>query len=315
MLALNVTPSNLFVPSNSLSQSALDWFSRDYDIIPIIPDSKKTAVKWDGWLAGLSLPTITAYWLQHPKHELGFIVGDNIVVLDADSPESVAALVALEAEHGVKPNLVINTTKGVHHHFKRAAGTVAKSDSHCTKKHPERIDVKTGRAMVILPPSTGKSLALNLSNNAADLTEVSQDFIDAINSHNGRSTLLPSCQSSSGVRKSANSESGYLGLKALLAQIDADCGYDDWLRALMGVFHHTNGRDDGFEIADTWSRTGSKYKSANEICAKWNSFNLQHPRPVTLGTIISMVKNGHEIYHEAENQFEDFADAAAGGAK
>ena len=106
-----------------------------------------------------------------------------------------------------------------------------------------------------------------------------------------------------------------MGIQALLALIDADCGYDDWLRALMGVFHHTNGSDNGFEIANTWSRTGSKYKSEKEIRAKWNSFNLQHPRPVTLGTIISMVKNGHEIYHEAENQFEDLADAAAGGAK
>lgn len=315
MIKLSITPSESFVPSYSLRQAALDWFERNYDVIPIIPDTKQTAVKWYGWLAGLSLPTITAYWLLHPKNELGFIVGDNIVVLDADSPESVAALIALEVEHGVKPNLVINTKKGVHHHLKRAAGTLAKSDSHCTKKHPERIDIKTGRAMVILPPSSGKSIALNEIKNADDLTEIGQDFIDAINSHNGRKTLLSIGQSSSVIGHPLNTEHGCLGIQALLALIDADCGYDDWLRALMGVFHHTNGSDNGFEIANTWSRTGSKYKSEKEIRAKWNSFNLQHPRPVTLGTIISMVKNGHEIYHEAENQFEDLADAAAGGAK
>jgi len=190
MIKLSITPSESFVPSYSLRQAALDWFERNYDVIPIIPDTKQTAVKWDGWLAGLSLPTITAYWLLHPKNELGFIVGDNIVVLDADSPESVAELIALEVEHGAKPNLVINTKKGVHHHLKHAAGTLAKSDSHCTKKHPERIDIKTGRAMVILPPSSGKSIALNEIKNADDLTEIGQDFIDAINSHNGRKTLL-----------------------------------------------------------------------------------------------------------------------------
>lgn len=312
MLALSNTPSKSFVPSNSLRESALDWFKYGYRVIPLIPDFKQPATKWDGWLEGLSLPKITAYWLQHPKHELGFIVGDEHIVFDADSPESVAALVALEETHCIKSNLIIKTKKGVHHHFKRAAGTVAKSDSHCTTQHPERIDVKTGRAMVILPPSTGKSIAVNETQNANALTEVGQDFIDAVYRHNGRNAQSPTVQSASAVRHSATSENSHLGLQALLAHIDADCGYDDWLRVLMGIFHYTRGSEDGFEIADNWSSGGSKYCGENAIRAKWNSFDPEHPRPVTIGTIISMVDNGYEIYITAEEQFENISDAVGG---
>jgi hypothetical protein len=315
MISLSNTPSKSFVPSNSLRESALVWYEYGYNVIPLIPCFKQTAIKWDGWLAGLSLPKITAYWLQNPTHELGFIVGEDIIVLDADSPESVAALVALEETHGIKPNLIIKTKKGVHHHFKRAAGTVAKSNSYCTKQYPERIDVKTGRAMVILPPSTGKSIAVNETNNASELTEVGQDFIEAINRHNGRKTQPSSSQSSLVVRNPANSENGYLGLQALLAHIDSDCGYDDWLRVLMGIFHYTNGNVDGFEIANNWSSAVSKYDGENEIRAKWNSFDLDHPRPVTIGTIIYMVKDGLEIYQAAEDQFEIITDVDTGGAK
>lgn len=312
MLALSNTPSASFVPSNLPREAALDWFEFGYNVIPLYPDSKQTAVKWDGWLEGLSLPTITSYWLQHPKHELGFIVGNNFIVFDADSPESVAALVALEETYGIKPNLIIKTKKGVHHHFKRAAGTLAKSDSHCTTQHPERIDVKTGRAMVILPPSTGKSIARIEAQNARDLTEVGQAFIDAINRHNGRNTQPSTCQSSLVVRNPENSDNGHLGLKALLEYIDADCGYDDWLRVLMGIFHYTQGSDDGFEIANNWSSAGSIHEGENEIRAKWKSFDLEHPHPVTIGSIIYMVEDGRKIFLAAESPFKIITDTAGG---
>ena len=208
---------------------------------------------------------------------------------------------------------MVKTKKGVHHHFKRAKGTVAKSDAHCTDKFPARIDVKTGRALVILPPSTGKFILLNEAENASDLTEVGQDFIDAINRHNGRNEPQSSGSSALTIRKPSNSKNGYFGLKALLARINPDCGYDDWLRVLMGIFYHTGGSDDGFKIADTWSSGGSKYCGENAIRAKWNSFDPEHPRPVTIGTIISMVNNGYEIYMTAEEPFEAIDDAAEGG--
>jgi hypothetical protein len=301
-----------FITYSNFREVALHWLIFGYKIIPLIPGTKKPAVKWDPWQAELSRQAIIRYWLQNPTHELGFIVGDDIIVFDADSPESIAALTEIEKAFDITPNLVVKTNKGVHHHFKRAKGTVAKSDAHCTDKFPARIDVKTGRALAILPPSTGKFILLNEAENAIDLIEVGQDFIDAINRHNGRNERQSSGSSALTIRKPSNSINGYFGLKALLARINPDCGYDDWLRMLMGIFYHTGGSDDGFKIADTWSSGGSKYCGENAIRAKWNSFDPEHPRPVTIGTIISMVDNGYEIYITAEEPFENISDAVGG---
>ena len=145
----------------SFLNAAIYWYTFGLAVIPIIPGTKLPAVKWDPWLAALSLETISAYWAQHPDHEVGFIVGDGVIVFDADSPESITALALLEKTFDISPNLTVNTSKGQHHYFQRASGTYAKSDSHSTEEHPERIDVKTGRALVILPPSTGKEVDID----------------------------------------------------------------------------------------------------------------------------------------------------------
>lgn len=141
--------------------AALWWFTFGFKIIPLVPNTKKPTVKWDPWLENLSPRKITSYWEKHPDHELGFILGDDIIVFDADSPMAIAALYDIEEAFDLTPNLIVSTTKGEYHYFSLSSATFAKSDSHSTEKHPERIDVKTGRALVILPPSTGKEVMDN----------------------------------------------------------------------------------------------------------------------------------------------------------
>ena len=145
----------------SYLQAAIYWYSFGFAVIPIIPGTKLPAVKWDPWLDALSQETISTYWAENPDHEVGFIVGDDVIVFDADSPKSIAALTLLEKTFNISPCLTVNTSKGQHHYFRRAADTYAKSDAHSTEKHPQRIDVKTGRALVILPPSTGKEVDID----------------------------------------------------------------------------------------------------------------------------------------------------------
>ena len=297
--------------SNCYLEAALYFFERGYKVIPIESQTKRTAVKWDTWLADLSKKKIIQYWLQNPTHELGFIVGDEIIVFDADSPESIAALVEIKKAFGITPNLIIKTNKGVHHYYNRAKGTVAKSDSHSTDLYPKRIDVKTGRALIILPPSSGKSIVLNEAEHADELTEIGQGFIDAVDRHNGRNTQTFTNKSSSIVCNLVIVEKNHLGLIALLNLIDPDLGYDVWLRVLAAIFNHTKGTEYGLEIAIVWSSKGKKYKGEKEIEAKWRSFRLNHPRPVKLGFIINLVENGHAIFMAAEEQFEIIS---AGGA-
>ena len=167
----------------SYAAAAQSWFGFGLQVIPLLPGTKKTATKWSHWLNGLSQWRIVKYWSRYPTHEVGFIVGANVIVLDADAPESLAALVAIEKKFGITPNLVIQTRRGQHHYFRLALGAFAKNDSHGTADHPERLDVKVKRSMVVLPPSTGKSILVADAGNAGELTEVSQEFIDAVFMH------------------------------------------------------------------------------------------------------------------------------------
>ena len=139
-------------------KATLKWYKFGFQVIPIVPHTKKTAVKWDPWLEPLSILRIYRHWRNNPDHELGFIVGQEIIVFDADTPESLRRLYQIEFQFGVKPKLIVKTQKGEHHYFRLTEGTIAKSNSHCSKKHPERIDVKTGRNLVVLPPSGGKEV-------------------------------------------------------------------------------------------------------------------------------------------------------------
>ena len=144
---------------NGNADAALYWFKFGLTVIPILPHSKQAVMKWDPWLATLSLETIQNHWSQNPSHELACIVGDNLIVLDTDSPAADKALGLIEAAHGCPPLFIVKTNKGFHHYFRIAPGAYAKSDSHHTDTYPDRIDVKTGRGMIVLPPSTDKTIS------------------------------------------------------------------------------------------------------------------------------------------------------------
>ena len=154
---IKIKPSSDHVTS-SCASAAIYWHSFGFNVIPIIPGTKRTAVKWNPWREGLSPEKIKAHWDKHPDHEVGFIVGDDVIVFDADSPQSIAAIAMLEEVFDITPNLTVTTTRGRHHYYRLAAGTYAKTDSHGTEEHPERIDVKTGRTLVVLTPSTVKEV-------------------------------------------------------------------------------------------------------------------------------------------------------------
>lgn len=304
-----LSPSNTLPTFTNNVAGALHWHEFGFKVIPLVQHSKLPALSWDPWLNKLLPAKISLHWSKFPGHEVGFIVGDELIVFDADSPESIAALVALEKAHGVTSNMVVKTTKGEHHYFRRAKGTFAKSDSHSTKEYPNRLDVKTGRAMVVLPPSTGKILVTCDAKNASELTEIGQDFIDAIFLHNGRPAPRQSEMTTSTCAASGSPGNDLDRLKELLGFIDPDGGgYQNWLNGLMAIYHESNGSEDGFQIAVAWSERGKSYKGEKEIRVKWNSFKSGTGNPITIATIVKMAKeNGADvsaIYAASGEQFE-----------
>lgn len=283
--------------------AALLWYERGLQVIPLISGTKKTAVKWDSWLADLSAENIAAYWKQHPDHELGFIVGDDVIVFDADAPESVAALVAIEKAFNIAPNLVVKTKRGQHHYFRLTPGTFAKTDSHGTADHPERLDVKAKRSMVVLPPSTGKAILAITAGHGSQLTEVGQAFIDAVFLHNGRPLPRPSVPTP---RSPTEPKIGHLRLlQVTLSHLDADCSYDEWTCVGMALHRETGGSEHGYELYDAWSGTGTKYVGSKATAAKWSSFHSDGEGGYTKATLFRMAKAAgvsvEDIYAEAES--------------
>jgi hypothetical protein len=171
--------------------SAFRWYGFELNVIPVIPGMKRTAVKWNAWIEDFSTTAINDHWILHPDHEVGCIVGDDLIVFDADSPEAIAALVELEQRHGLSPGLVVTTPRGEHHYYRRAEGSNARSDAHSTETHPERIDVKTGRALVVLPPSSGRQVKQCTCDDVRSLSVTDQTFIDAVFRHNSRDAPRP----------------------------------------------------------------------------------------------------------------------------
>ena len=264
--------------------AALFWFEFGFQVIPLAPKSKVTAVKWNPWLEGLSIEKITAYWTQHPDHEVGFIVGNDIIVFDADSTQSLAKLNEIEKAFDATPLLITKTKKGVHHFFKRSKDVFAKSDSHSTVAHPDRLDVKTGRAMVILAPSTWKEVEICEVDSADELTEVGQDLVDAIARHNGRS-VPRAHQPREATEVSVILSTDHKMLAAILSLTSPDCGYEDWLQILMAIYHETGGSDDGLGLAISWSSKGQSYKGSAEIESKWKTFKSGVANPITIKSL------------------------------
>jgi hypothetical protein len=138
--------------------AAIYWFVFGLRVIPILPGTKQTAVKWDRWFADLSRAKVASYWTKHPDHEVGFIVGSSYIVFDADSADAVTVLEQTEAQHGVEPLLVVRTRRGAHHYFAKDPDLRGRTGFKIVGGVDDRIDIKTGRTMIILPPSKDKVL-------------------------------------------------------------------------------------------------------------------------------------------------------------
>jgi hypothetical protein len=269
-------------------EAALRWFELGLPVIPIVAGTKRPAVTWDPWLGKLSVEAIRGHWAGHPSDDLGAILGDGLLVLDTDGPDATAALYELEQRHGVEPRIIVSTRRGEHHYFAVGNGVHARQDSHDGNLHPERIDVKTGRSMVNLPPSGVRRVKSCLLDHVSQLSEVDQDFVDAVFIHNGRPTPRPATERE---LPPVQVDDAHLAkTEALLNDISPDCGYGDWMQVLMAIFHESQGSAAGLALADSWSAKGETYRGSQAVEEKWRSFSLDIANPVTIGTLIKRAR-------------------------
>lgn len=292
------------IPSfKSKREGAEWWFAFGYKVIPMVPGQKRPAVHHYPWADDVTIESIREHWEEYPEHEVGAILEANQLVLDADTPEANEALARLEARFGVSPALVIKTRRGLHHHYALSGDAFAKADSHSTIKHPDRIDVRAGRNSVLLTPSQAKAIERLDVVHRRDLTEVGQDFVDAVFQLNDRQPPRPQPDDGPDTDpKAAPTE--LTTLSRLVDKIDPDCGYRDWVSVLMAIFHETGGSGEGFELADGWSKRGSSYKSRADVRTRWNSFT-QVSNPLTVATLIARAREaGADIAAIMQEEFK-----------
>ena len=115
--------------------SALYWHRYGLPVIPVLTGQKRPAVdSWDNWREDLSIEKVKNHWELHPDHDIGCLMGDDLIMFDADTLESIANLVAIEESFGIKPKLLVKTARGEHHWFRRKPGTFASPDGHDSGK-------------------------------------------------------------------------------------------------------------------------------------------------------------------------------------
>jgi len=78
-------------------------------------------------------------------------------------------------------------------------------------------------------------------------------------------------------------------IKALLAALDPNLPREQWIRAMMAVWHATNASEQGFKLVDEWSSGGKTYPGSDGVRKQWASFQPK-ANPVTVGTLVAMAK-------------------------
>lgn len=265
------------------------WFDFGLGVVPINPETKKTAVHWQPWLDGLNHKSITGHWATNPDHQLGAIVGADLFILDGDTPEARAAMLNLERAFDLEPNLIVKTRKGEHHYFRKAPGTYAVMQSFSTRDEPHKIDIRTGRtategrSIIVLPPSSHKEVELLEAGHVSELVEVDQAFIDAVARHNGKE---PPRAIEPKRRTEMERETGSTQAAEILGYISPNVNYDDWLSVLMALNEEFQGSEQGLMLADQWSSTGDSYPGFEQIEYKWRSFS--QGSGITFATVAKM---------------------------
>ena len=81
-------------------------------------------------------------------------------------------------------------------------------------------------------------------------------------------------------------------VKKCVMCLDADVSRDEWYRVLMAIHHQSGGSDDGLDLADEWSKSGTKYKGRRDVAAVWRSIDNDPSRGriVTMASVIKMAR-------------------------
>jgi len=244
----------------------------------------------------------------------------GIIVVDLDGEKGEATFRQLEAKHGALPDTrQVKTGNGRHYYFKAPEHPLTSFSNPETK-----IDLRAEGGYVLVPPSLhrlgaeyqilkdvpvvaapdwlthwleseGRQHAKSSQSHTATFAFLAAGMPDYLKSLNF--PIIELLDSESVIPHTQKNEAA---LKDALNHIDANCGRDIWLNALMGIksLHFVDGWNVGAleNIAHDWSKTGNKEGQYNEadFLKTWHSLNKQPAGKdcVTVRTVIFHARNG-----------------------
>ena len=240
--------------------------------------AKKPAIKFAHLRDTITADNCLNLWkgFENAQAVIG-LTDNNLFVLDADTKESLSALHQLEKEYDKQPNFAVKTEKGEHHYFKLAPNTRAVQRGYDSKKWLSNIDIRTGKSIVMMPPSVklnGAKYEIDYceAEEIGELIEVDQTFIDAVFAHNKdelptEKRLTSPSESWDGTQAEINEAT------TLLSFIDSDCNYDEWMTVFYALVDRFGRSETAFNLFDNWSKSASNYSGTELIAYKLNTIS------------------------------------------
>ena len=102
-------------------------------------------------------------------------------------------------------------------------------------------------------------------------------------------------------------ELNFMLLRAALSYLDSDCDYPTWSLAGAVTFTESGGNEEGHALFDSWSYSGSKYRTSVEVDRLWLSFNDDPPWSTEINKLRYLLEgegvDWEEVHERAEDEY------------
>ena len=259
------------------AQVAANWARAGFPVFPCNPATKAPLTPHGFKDATADLQTVMAWWQAHPNALVGLATGEasGLFVIDLDVDKDTgealgeASFAALGLSHLLGSVPTVATPSGGRHLYFRDCGL-----GNSSGKLGAAIDTRGNGGYVIAPGSvTPKGIYSLLTGpiTADGLTSVPEAVLARLRGNTDRATAWQPPRIDTGHPDYSDTASPEAEAAEILAHINPDCGYGEWLDVLMGLHDRFNGSAAGLSLADEWSARGAKYQRG-EVAAKWKGF-------------------------------------------
>ena len=265
----------------NLHESARYYANNGFHIFPCVEGGKKPLTSNGFKAASTASSEIDAWWQQWPDANIGIATGaSGLVVIDVDSGKPGCEWDELVARLGKLPETPTARTPsgGYHYYFEAHEGVEVKSNA---GKLAAGVDIRAHGGYVIAPPSEGEIVDSTYQwiNNTTTLASLPQAWLDAIleAQSNKRQSTAPdwakpgrfpmdattqALLASTSLPPMPETPENVAKVKAMLAYIPADCGYENWRNICWAVM--ATGWACAEDLARDWSQSApEKYDAAD----------------------------------------------------